>query len=63
MLAKLKDYSIGQFRFLSRLAGLTRKWCHFQKPPEPVDRILPTNSGQQIDMLSNVCACAEITFL
>ena len=56
MLAKLKDF----FRFSSRLTGLNvipknlQSYC---------TRISPANSGQQINIHSKVCTCAEMTFL
>ena len=57
ILAKLKDCFINQFRVSSRLTGLDLIPKNLQSH---CTRIVPANCGQQINMLSEVCTCAEI---
>ena len=60
MLAKLKDCFINQFRVSSRLTGLDLIPKNLQSH---CTRNVSANFGQQINMLSKVCTCTEITFL
>ena len=63
MLAKLKDDFINHLHFSSRSTVLTFQMMPFpEKLQSQTTQILPPNSGQQINMLSKVCACAEMTF-
>ena len=63
MLAKLKDDFINHPHFSSRSTVLTFQMMPFpEKLQSQTTQILPPNSGQQINILSKVCACAEMTF-
>ena len=55
-------FYMNQLCFSSRLTSLTSMMSFQKNLQGQCTHILPTNFGQQINMLSKLCACAEISF-